>query len=137
RFPYTPDRSYTPPDAPLEKYLKMLDTLGFARGALVQGSAQWPRQWRDARCAGAQPAAAARCRGSGCDDAGGGTSPLGCTRRARAALQSLLPRWQALLQRRRRARRRALARADDKGARLAHPALDRREGSLRDAAAHA
>ncbi len=35
RFPYTPDRSYTPPDAPLEKYLKMLDTLGFARGALV------------------------------------------------------------------------------------------------------
>ena len=39
RFPYTPDRSYTPPDAPLEKYLKMLDTLGFARGALVQGSA--------------------------------------------------------------------------------------------------
>ena len=39
RFPYAPDRSYTPPDAPLEKYLKMLDTLGFARGALVQGSA--------------------------------------------------------------------------------------------------
>src|SRR5258707_10084600 len=39
RFPYTPDRSYTPPDAPLEKYLRMLDTLGFARGALVQGSA--------------------------------------------------------------------------------------------------
>jgi len=39
RFPYGPDRSYTPPDAPLEKYLHMLDTLGFARGALVQGSA--------------------------------------------------------------------------------------------------
>src|ERR1700704_7100451 len=39
RFPYTPDRSYTPPDAPLEKYLMMLDTLGFTRGALVQGSA--------------------------------------------------------------------------------------------------
>ena len=38
-FPYTADRSYTPPDAPLEKYLAMLDTLGFARGALVQGSA--------------------------------------------------------------------------------------------------
>jgi predicted TIM-barrel fold metal-dependent hydrolase len=35
RFPYTHDRSYTPPDAPLEKYLAMLDTLGFARGALV------------------------------------------------------------------------------------------------------
>src|SRR5882724_3795884 len=39
RFPYAEDRSYTPPNAPLEKYLAMLDTLGFARGALVQGSA--------------------------------------------------------------------------------------------------
>jgi len=39
RFAYAADRSYTPPDAPLEKYLAMLDTLGFARGALVQGSA--------------------------------------------------------------------------------------------------
>jgi 2-pyrone-4,6-dicarboxylate lactonase len=39
RFPYADDRSYTPPDAPLEKYLRMLDTVGFARGVLVQGSA--------------------------------------------------------------------------------------------------
>lgn len=39
RFPYAVDRSYTPPDAPLEKYLAMLDTLGMSRGALVQGSA--------------------------------------------------------------------------------------------------
>ena len=39
RFPYADDRSYTPPDAPLEKYLGMLDTIGFARGVLVQGSA--------------------------------------------------------------------------------------------------
>src|SRR5260370_26034821 len=39
RFPYTRDRSYTPPDAPLEKCLGMLDTIGFARGVLVQGSA--------------------------------------------------------------------------------------------------
>src|SRR3981189_973026 len=39
RFPYADDRSYTPPDAPLEKYLAMLDTIGFARGVLVQGSA--------------------------------------------------------------------------------------------------
>jgi predicted TIM-barrel fold metal-dependent hydrolase len=39
RFPYAEDRSYTPPDAPLAKYLGMLDTLGFERGALVQGSA--------------------------------------------------------------------------------------------------
>jgi 2-pyrone-4,6-dicarboxylate lactonase len=39
RFPYAADRSYTPPDAPLAKYLAMLDTLGMARGVLVQGSA--------------------------------------------------------------------------------------------------
>src|SRR6202162_100097 len=39
RVPYAADRSYTPPDAPLEKYLGMLDTIGFARGVLVQGSA--------------------------------------------------------------------------------------------------
>jgi 2-pyrone-4,6-dicarboxylate lactonase len=38
-FPYAGDRSYTPPDAPLEKYLGMLDQIGFARGVLVQGSA--------------------------------------------------------------------------------------------------
>ena len=39
RFAYAEDRSYTPPDAPLEKYLGMLDAIGFARGVLVQGSA--------------------------------------------------------------------------------------------------
>lgn len=39
RFPYAPDRSYTPPDAPLAKYLAMLETVGFDRGVLVQGSA--------------------------------------------------------------------------------------------------
>jgi predicted TIM-barrel fold metal-dependent hydrolase len=39
RFPYAADRSYTPPDAPLAMYLGMLDTLGFERGVLVQGSA--------------------------------------------------------------------------------------------------
>ena len=39
RFPYADDRSYTPPDAPLEKYLGMLDSIGFSRGVLVQGSA--------------------------------------------------------------------------------------------------
>lgn len=39
RFPYAAERSYTPPDAPLAKYLAMLGTLGFTRGILVQGSA--------------------------------------------------------------------------------------------------
>jgi predicted TIM-barrel fold metal-dependent hydrolase len=39
QFPYADDRSYTPPDAPLPKYLAMLDAVGFDRGVLVQGSA--------------------------------------------------------------------------------------------------
>jgi predicted TIM-barrel fold metal-dependent hydrolase len=39
RFAYADDRSYTPPDAPLAKYLAMLDAIGFDRGVLVQGSA--------------------------------------------------------------------------------------------------
>jgi predicted TIM-barrel fold metal-dependent hydrolase len=39
RFPYAADRSYTPPDAPLARYLQLLDTLGCDRGVLVQGSA--------------------------------------------------------------------------------------------------
>src|SRR3954470_3844152 len=39
RFAYAADRSYTPPDAPLQKYLGMLDRVGFDRGVLVQGSA--------------------------------------------------------------------------------------------------
>src|ERR1700750_1689280 len=39
RFPYADDRSYTPPDAPLAKYLGMLDAIGFDRGVPVQGNA--------------------------------------------------------------------------------------------------
>src|SRR3569833_3779364 len=39
RFPYTPVRGYTPPDAPVETYLKLLDTLGCAYGLIVQGNA--------------------------------------------------------------------------------------------------
>lgn len=39
RFPYTPGRGYTPPDAPVETYLKLLDTLGCDYGLIVQGNA--------------------------------------------------------------------------------------------------
>jgi 2-pyrone-4,6-dicarboxylate lactonase len=39
RFPYAGGRGYTPPDAPLESYLALLDTLGFERGVVVQGNA--------------------------------------------------------------------------------------------------
>ncbi len=39
KFPYTPGRGYTPPDAPVERYIALLDHLGFAYGLLVQGNA--------------------------------------------------------------------------------------------------
>ncbi len=39
KFPYTPGRGYTPPDAPVERYIALLDHLGLARGLLVQGNA--------------------------------------------------------------------------------------------------
>ena len=39
KFPYAPGRGYTPPDAPAEKYIALLDHLGFARALLVQGNA--------------------------------------------------------------------------------------------------
>ncbi len=38
RYPFASDRSYTPPEAPLEAYLRMQDALGLARGVLVQPS---------------------------------------------------------------------------------------------------
>ena len=37
KFPFAEKRSYTPDDAPLEALIKMLDTLGMARGVVVQG----------------------------------------------------------------------------------------------------
>ncbi len=39
RFAYTEGRGYTPPDAPLEMYLQMLDAIGCDRGVVVQGNA--------------------------------------------------------------------------------------------------
>ena len=39
RFPYSPDRAYTPEDAPLERILRMHATLGMERGVAVQGNA--------------------------------------------------------------------------------------------------
>lgn len=38
RYPYDPARRYTPPDAPLGDYVRMLRTLGISRGVLVQPS---------------------------------------------------------------------------------------------------
>uniref|UniRef100_UPI004039E1A8 amidohydrolase family protein n=1 Tax=Variovorax sp. BK018 TaxID=3450241 RepID=UPI004039E1A8 len=39
RFPFTEGRGYTPPETPLERYLGLLDHLGFDRGVIVQGNA--------------------------------------------------------------------------------------------------
>ncbi|MDH5748895.1 MAG: amidohydrolase family protein, partial [Rhodospirillales bacterium] len=38
RYPYSPKRGYTPPDAPLDTFLKLHETLGIARGVLTQPS---------------------------------------------------------------------------------------------------
>jgi 2-pyrone-4,6-dicarboxylate lactonase len=39
KFPYAPGRGYTPPDAPAESFIALLDHLGLARGLIVQGNA--------------------------------------------------------------------------------------------------
>ncbi len=39
KFPYAPGRGYTPPDAPVENYVALLDHLGCAHGLVVQGNA--------------------------------------------------------------------------------------------------
>jgi predicted TIM-barrel fold metal-dependent hydrolase len=39
KFPYQPGRGYTPPDAPVERLIALLDHLGFANGLVVQGNA--------------------------------------------------------------------------------------------------
>jgi 2-pyrone-4,6-dicarboxylate lactonase len=39
KFPFAPGRGYTPPPAPVENYLALLDRLGLARGVIVQGNA--------------------------------------------------------------------------------------------------
>ena len=38
RFAYQPNRGYTPPDNPVTRLLALHDTLGFARGVVVQAS---------------------------------------------------------------------------------------------------
>ena len=38
RYPYAPDRTYTPPDAPLERFKELQKTLGLERAVLVNAS---------------------------------------------------------------------------------------------------
>jgi 2-pyrone-4,6-dicarboxylate lactonase len=39
RYPFSPERSYTPPDCTIDQYLELLATLGIERGIIVQGGA--------------------------------------------------------------------------------------------------
>jgi 2-pyrone-4,6-dicarboxylate lactonase len=39
KFPYQPGRGYTPLDAPVERFIALLDHLGFTNGLVVQGNA--------------------------------------------------------------------------------------------------
>jgi predicted TIM-barrel fold metal-dependent hydrolase len=39
KFPYAPGRGYTPPDAPAERFVALLDHLSCAHGLVVQGNA--------------------------------------------------------------------------------------------------
>jgi len=39
RFPFAQGRGYTPPPAPAQNFIALLDRLGFARGVVVQGNA--------------------------------------------------------------------------------------------------
>ena len=38
RFPYAPERGYTPPDCPVDSYVRMLGTLGIERAVIVHGN---------------------------------------------------------------------------------------------------
>ena len=38
KYPYAPDRTYTPPDAPLERFIELQKTLGLERAVLVNAS---------------------------------------------------------------------------------------------------
>ena len=38
KYPYAPDRSYTPPDAPLSRFKELQATLGLERAVLVNAS---------------------------------------------------------------------------------------------------
>ena len=105
RFPYADDRSYTPPDAPLEKYLGMLDAHRLCARRAGAGQRAWPRQFGDAGCVEAPANAAARRRGGGCRHFAGYFTRVERARRPRPALQPFLPRRPVALPRRRAARR--------------------------------
>jgi len=73
RYPYTPNRSYTPPEASIEAYRRMLAALGFERGVIVQPSVYGT----DNRCTrDAVVASGGKWRGVAVVEPGVGDSPL-------------------------------------------------------------
>ena len=82
-YPIVPDRNYTPPAAPPEKYLGMLDAVGMTHGVLIQVSvgdcaaepelgAQRPHEGREERAEAAPEIIREALPGRA--DAGGGTA---------------------------------------------------------------
>ena len=131
QFPYADDRSYTPPDAPLEKYLGMLDTIGFARGVLVQASAHGHDNSAMLDALERRPD---RLRGVAVADAD--VAPAGLRAWHRLGVRGLrfnhFFRGAIALSRRCAAFRRARAGAPDGRTRLASSTLDRRQGFAGD-----
>ena len=100
KFPYAAGRGYTPPDAPVEKYLALLDHNGCDLGLRGAGQRARLRQPRRARRAVALSASAARRRHHRYAHQAGNAARLAQTRHARPAL-SLLRREADLYPRRR------------------------------------
>lgn len=55
RYPYNPDRSYTPADTTVEQYLALLDSLGFQYGVIVQPTVYGTDNRRTADAAATRP----------------------------------------------------------------------------------
>ncbi len=62
RYPYAADRSYTPPDAPLERFVELQKTLGLSRAVLVNASCHGVGQHRDFGCDRTERRPLSRCR---------------------------------------------------------------------------
>jgi len=55
RYPYYPERGYTPADVSVEQYLALLDRLGFSYGVIVQPTVYGPDNRRTADAAASRP----------------------------------------------------------------------------------
>src|SRR5262245_29110257 len=125
KFPFAHGRGYTPPPAPVENYLALLDRLGLARGVIVQGNAHG---YDNSVVLNALTRHSPRVRGVAITDARVAPATLqklACARHARPALPRVRRRQPARLCARRGARRVRDLPADDARARLGHAAMVR------------